>query len=93
MRSRVTLAMLVLGFRLGPLAIGTTAILMRGETGAVRGARKGLASAVWLLKDRELLIGVCFANAIAAVVCALAVQTGKRLWLLLLKIFDYFPDV
>lgn len=38
--------MLVLGFRLGPLAIGTTAILMPRETGAVRGSRKGLASAV-----------------------------------------------
>ena len=46
MKTRGTLAMFVLGFRLGPLAIGTTAILMPRDTGVVRGARKGLASAV-----------------------------------------------
>lgn len=57
--------MLFLDFRLGPFAIRTIAVLSPRDTGAGLGARKGLAYAVWLLNDRELLIGVRIAKAMS----------------------------
>ena len=48
--------MFVLGFKFRPFAFETIAVLNPRDIGAARGARKGLTSAVWLLKDRELLI-------------------------------------
>ena len=58
--------MLFFVFRLGPFAIETIAVLSPRDNGARRDARKGLASAVWLLNDRELHNGVCIAKAMTA---------------------------
>ena len=58
--------MFVLGFRLGPFAFAMVAVLSPRDRGAGRGAKKGLVSAVWLLKDRELLIGICITKAMLA---------------------------
>ena len=58
--------MLFFVFRLGPFAIETIAVRSPRDNGAGRDARKGLASAVWLLNDRELHIGVCITNAMTA---------------------------
>ena len=58
--------MLFFDFRLGPFAIETTAVLSPRDIGAGRDTRKGLASAVWLLNDRVLHIGVCIAKAMTA---------------------------
>ena len=68
--------MLFFVFRLGPFAIEMTAVLNLRVIGAGRDARKGLASAVWLLNDKELHIGVCIAKAMTA--CEGVVKAGQR---------------
>ena len=63
----VTFAMLFLDFSEGPRACVTAGFLKPRVTAAILGARKGLASAVLLLNDRALLIGVCIAKAIVLI--------------------------
>ena len=63
----VTFAMLFLDFSEGPRACVTTGFLKPRVTAAILGARNGLASAVLLLNDRALLIGVCIAKAIVLI--------------------------
>lgn len=59
--------MLFFDFSEGPRACVTTGLLRPCVMGIILGARNGLASAVLLLHDRALLIGVCIARAIKLV--------------------------
>ena len=63
----VTFAILFLDFNEGPRACVTTGLLIPRVAAAILGARNGLASAVLLLKDKALLIGVCIAKAIVLI--------------------------